>query len=298
MTRVLLFGASGFIGGPVKSALATDPRITSLESPGRAQYDLIGGSLGDLVELIRMAEAEVVVNCAGRLSGTAAELMLGNAVVTAKLVEAIATVAPGTRFVRLGSAGEYGVVPRGQAVAEDAPTVPVGAYGVSHLAATSLVCLASASGQVDGVVLRAFNPIGAGCGDENLLGRAARRIQAAQSEGANRVVLGPLGAFRDFVDTRDVASAVVAAVVAPRLGYRVFNVGSGTAVPVRQAVSELAAMAGYTGTIVERGSGSSRSAAVNYIRADTTRLRSDLGWKPAYSLRSSVAAIWNDLKVN
>ena len=293
MTRVLLFGASGFIGGPVRAALAADPKITALTCPGRDRYDLITGDLRDLVDLVAEVNPDVVVNCAGRLAGNAVELMLGNAVVTAKLIEAIMAVVPGARLIRLGSAGEYGQVPVGQPVSEDSHAAPVGEYGLSHLAGTELIRLASAAGRVDGLALRVFNPIGPGTGAENLLGRAAIRLGEALRTGANQITLGPLAAYRDFVDTRDVATAVLAAVLAPALAYRVLNVGSGRAVTARAAVEALAAAAGFTGSIVERGTGSVRSASVGYICADISRIGAALGWAPTHALDETVKAIWN-----
>ena len=295
MTRVLLFGSSGFIGGPVRAAMAADPRVTELICPGRDRHDLVGGSVADLVALVRETAPDAVVNCAGRLSGTGAELMLGNAVVTAKLIEAVAAAAPLARLVRLGSAGEYGPVAFGHAVGEDEPTAPVSDYGISHLAATQLLRLAAESGRVDGVVLRVFNPIGPGCGEENLLGRAAARLRAAMAAGADQIVLGPLTAHRDFVDTRDVATAVLAAALAPAVGQRVLNVGSGRAVAARAAVDSLARAAGFAGTVIEHGAGSARSAAVDYIRADIGRIGAAIGWTPVHDLDGSTKAIWEQI---
>jgi NDP-hexose 4-ketoreductase len=292
MTRVVLFGSSGFIGRPVRLALEADPRVTQLTCPGRERYDLINGTLDDLVELIDEYTPDVVVNCAGSLVGNGVDLMVANAVVTAKLIESIAIVVPGARLIRLGSAGEYGRVPDGGAVSEDDQAAPISEYGLSHLAGTSLIRLASDAGRVDGLALRVFNPIGQGCGPETLLGRAAARIAEALRDGADQITLGPLTASRDFVDTRDVATAVRAAVVAPALAYRVLNVGSGRAVTARAAVQALAAAAGFDGAVVERGTGSVRSAQVGYIRADITRIGSALGWAPVHALEDTVKSIW------
>jgi len=209
--------------------------------------------------------------------------------VAAKLLDAVAAGAPAARLVRLGSAGEYGIVPHGQAVAEDDRTEPVGAYGVSHLAGTRLFALAD---RVDAVSLRVFNPIGAGQPAENVLGRAAQRIREALATGAAEITLGPLGAYRDFVDVQDVAALVRAVVLAPRVGSRIYNAGSGRAVTVREAVGMLADQAGYAGAIREAGTGPQRSAAVDWIQADVTRARAELDWAPAHDLNASIKNIW------
>ncbi|GIF23882.1 nucleoside-diphosphate-sugar epimerase [Actinoplanes tereljensis] len=289
MTRVLLFGSSGFIGSRVRSVLAG---VGEMVCPGRDQHDLIGGDVAGLTALIREAAPDVVVSCVGALVGTDEELVRANTLVAAKLIEAVSAAAPAARLVRLGSAGEYGVVPHGRSVAEDHRTEPVGAYGVSHLAGTRLFTLAAEAGRVDAVTVRVFNPIGAGQPAENVLGRAARRLREALETGAPEITLGPLGAYRDFVDVRDIAELLRLIVLAPSVPGRVYNAGSGRAVTVREAVGALAAQAGWTGTIREIGAGPVRSAAVDWIQADIRRATVELGWAPEYELSSSIKNIW------
>jgi NDP-hexose 4-ketoreductase len=280
--RVLLFGSSGFIGRQVRSALAG----TEVVAPGRDRHDLVGGDVADLTELIRATAPDAVVCCVGALTGSAQELVRANTQVAAKLLAAAEKAAPAARLVRLGSAGEYGVVPHGRSVSEDDRTEPVGAYGVSHVAGTRLFALGG------GISIRVFNPIGAGQPAENVLGRAAQRIREALATGAGEITLGPLGAYRDFVDVQDVAALIRAVVLAPEVPSTVYNCGSGRAVTVREAVGLLAAQAGWAGTVREVGSGPQRSAAVDWIRADITRAGTDLGWQPAHDLATSVKNIW------
>jgi NDP-hexose 4-ketoreductase len=290
--RVLLFGASGFLGGHVRRVLAADPRVTEVDCPGRARHDLVAGGVDALTDLVREVAPDAVVNCTGRLSGTGHDLTVANTLVTAKLVEAVATAAPGARLVRLGSASEYGVVPHGVAVSETDPCEPVSEYGVTHLAATRLLGLATAAGRVDGVTLRVFNPVGAGMHPDNLLGRAAALIRGAARDGADHVTLASLGAYRDFVDVRDAATAVAAAVTVSDPGERVFNVASGTAVTCREAVEVLAKVSGWAGEIRERGLGPARSVAVDWMLGDVSRSRSVLAWQPAHTLGDALSDVW------
>ncbi|WP_432969238.1 NAD-dependent epimerase/dehydratase family protein [Dactylosporangium sp. CA-233914] len=294
--RVLLFGASGFLGAGVRTALAADPRVAALTCPSRSRHDLVTDGVANLTALVRQARPDVVVNCTGRLTGTALDLLEANTVATARLVEAVTAAAPGARLVRLGSAAEYGPVARGAGVSEEHPCAPVGEYGTTHLAATRLLQLATAAGHVDGVTLRVFNPVGAGLHRDNLLGRAAVLIRDAVAGAAGEVLLGPLGAYRDFVDVRDVAAAVLAAVTAEGRGAGVVNIGSGQAVSARDAVRCLADAAGYGGAIVEPGRGPARPAGVDWIRADVGRAEAVLGWVPTHTLAESVKAIWAGLE--
>ncbi|MEV4816306.1 NAD-dependent epimerase/dehydratase family protein [Micromonospora tulbaghiae] len=290
MTSVLLFGANGFVGRHVHAALAGEHDVVS---PRRADCDLLTATVGELGALIGAHRPVAVVNCTGLLSGTDHDMVAAHTLVTAKLVEAVAAAAPQARLIRLGSAGEYGIVPDGIAVPETWPGAPVSAYGLSHLAATRLMELAVAANRLDGVVLRVFNPIGAGLSRDNVLGRAVRLLRAGLAHAAPEIALGPLGAYRDFVDVRDVARAVATVVAAPKTPHPVLNVGTGRAVQVRTVIRELAAAAGFTGGIAEAAPAedSRRSAGVTWMCADISQARR-LGWSPAYEVTDTVKAIW------
>jgi nucleoside-diphosphate-sugar epimerase len=292
MTHVLLFGASGFLGAHVRDALHQEARVARITAPGRDRCDLLAGGVDEVVDLVRETHPDVVINCTGRLDGSPSELIRANTLVSAKLVDALAVAGAGIRFVRVGSAGEYGPVPYGHAVRESDPAAPASEYGLSHLAATRLVELAATAGRVDGITLRVFNPVGTGMRDGTVLGRAVVRLREALATRAPAVTMGPLSAYRDFVDARDVATAIVAAALVRQVTDRVLNVGSGQSVSVRTAVSALAQTAGFTGEIREQGSAVARSAAVDWMLADTSRAAEVLGWRPAYDLGDSAKAIW------
>lgn len=292
MTHALLFGASGFIGRHVRLALEQHRRTPRVTCLGRDQCDLLATDVEGLAAVVRELTPDVVINCTGRLDGSASELIGANTLVTAKLIEAAAAVDPSVRLIRLGSAGEYGRVPHGRSVVEDDPAEPVSVYGVSQLTATRLLELATSAGRVDGVTLRVFNPIGPGLPVQTLLGRAASRLRDATVDHAGAMTLGPLSSHRDFVDVRDVGSAVAGAAFAPRLPASVINVGSGQAVTAREAVFLLAEAAGFTGEVREEDAPQVRSASVDWMCADITRAAETLRWRPTYELADSIKAIW------
>jgi nucleoside-diphosphate-sugar epimerase len=292
MTRVLLFGAAGFVGRQVRAVLAPD---VDLICPGRVECDLLSTDPVTLTELIRSAAPDAIINGTGALDGTGYDLLRANALVTAKLIEAVAMGAPSARYVRIGSAGEYGAVPFGMAVTETYPAMPASEYGVSHLAGTRLVELAVDAGRVDGVVLRVFNPVGPGVSPENVFGRATELLRSALATRGGRIVLGPLDAYRDFVDVRDVALAVRAAIRASSLPQRVFNIGSGRAVITRDAIRHLAVVAGFAGEIREERNlpARGRSADVSWACADISAAAQALGWTPRHDLVDTLSALWN-----
>lgn len=300
MTRVLLFGATGFLGRAAGAALRDDPRVGDVVAVGRRpvpgwrwiRHDLVTDPAADLARLLRQVAPDAVVNCAGRLTGSYAELVAANTGAVASVVDAVIAGAPGARLVTLGSAAEYGLVRPGRAVRETDPAIPVSGYGVTRLAATQMVELASRAGEIDAIVLRVFNPVGPGLPQHNVAGRAIRELRQALNTGATEIRMGPLGAYRDFVDVRDVASAMVAAVFTTRPRGVVCNIGSGTAVTARTLVHLLAAEAGFTGTITESDRAAHRSPGVDWIAADPRHTAAALGWSARYTLAESAAYTW------
>ncbi|MFF3855571.1 NAD-dependent epimerase/dehydratase family protein [Micromonospora sp. NPDC002575] len=293
MTTVLLLGATGFLG---RHILARLDRHLTVRAPTRRECDLVATDVAALAALLRREQPDVVVNAAGRIVGSAADHLRAHALATATLIEAMTLAVPSSRLIRIGSAAEYGRVPHGIAVGEEHPAVPVSEYGTSHLAATRLAVLAASTGRLDTMVLRVFNPIGSGMPVENMLGRVSALLRTATQRGERSVSLGLHDTYRDFVDARDVADAVWAAISVRRPQAHVFNVGSGRAVPVRAAVRLLADAAGFTGTVTD-GSfppDAARSAAVPWMCADIGRSARLLGWSPRHSLAEAVAALWTE----
>ncbi|MEU5550454.1 NAD(P)-dependent oxidoreductase [Micromonospora sp. NPDC047793] len=291
MNRVLLLGAGGFLGRHVRALLAAHADV---RAPDRMACDLVRIELPALIALLARERPDVVVAAAGRIVGSGYDFVRAHVLATAKLVEAMAEAVPAARLVRIGSAAEYGAVPYGLAVSEDHPCAPVSEYGLSHLTATRLAELAGAAGRVDTVVLRVFNPVGPGIPAGNVLGRVTGLIRSAHAAGDDGIALGLHDTYRDFVDVRDVASAVLAAARSAPTTDRVVNVGSGRAVAVRDVVRLLAEVAGFTGDIRDGGfaADAGRSATVPWMCADTTRAGRVLGWAPAYDLRESLTALW------
>ena len=304
--RVLVLGASGFLGTHVRAALrrsaasaVTLVSRTPLAAEGVERWVELDLAAADRSALTAMLEAErptVVINGAGATGGDAGRLVRANVVVVAELLAALTATGGAIRLVHLGSAAEYGPTPAEVPVAEDHPARPTSPYGVTKLAATELVLAAGRSGPIDAVVLRVFNPIGAGQPPGSLLRRAADSMRDAGRRGETAITLGPLDAYRDFIAADDVAAAVVsAATMAGPLGPRVINVGTGRATRARELVGILASIAGYDGRVIEVGGGSPRSEDVPWQAADPAVAATVLGWRASQGIEAPVRALWDGL---
>ncbi|THF71624.1 NAD(P)-dependent oxidoreductase [Deinococcus sp. Arct2-2] len=310
LTRVLLLGGGGFIGLHIGRRLRQQPDLLTLVGPPRAQLDLVRASASAWDCLITAARPDVIINAAGRVSGTPQELFDGNMLIVSGLLASLNRLQLWPWLVHLGSAAEYGVTAPGLPVKEDAPCHPVSPYGVGKLAATQLIQEALHWNTARGVVLRVFNPLGAGQSGATLPGHAASLLREAMrqpnSAPSGTLSFGDLSSKRDYVDVRDVARA---AVFAAHLGQcpsefvsaalqpsalpsaGVLNVGSGQARPSRAVVSGLAQLAGFTGRITETAPSSPRSDTVQSQQASIQQLCA-LGWSPHYTFEDALHDLW------
>lgn len=297
MATILLLGAGGFVGRHVSEALRRTPGLEVVESvreagerarrPHGLGIDLVAADIRAVRRMVAGVNPTVIVNCAGRTTGPTTQLVEANVLIVSKLLDALGLAGDQVRVVHIGSAAEYGRGPVGEPVTEKAAARPVSPYGVSKLAATRLVTLARDRGQIDGVVLRLFNPIGPGMAADTLPGSVTDKLAGAMAGGLAAIETGPLGAVRDFVDVRDVGRAVAAACIARELPEPIVNIGSGTGHAARDLVQELARCFGYEGRISEGSEGSARSDRVAWQVADITVARNTLGWEPIHDLADS-----------
>jgi nucleoside-diphosphate-sugar epimerase len=295
MMRALVFGANGFIGGHVtKAVLGAEIEVVGagLGAPLAGlertwlDIDLLGPG-ESLDAALAAVRPDVLVNCTGATIGSGDELHRLNVAATRALLDAIDRSRVPARFVHIGSAAEYGRGVVGGLTPESAGPRPLSAYGIAKLAATQAVGAWAAAGH-EAVVLRVFNVLGPGMPAGTLPGAATRTLAEAARGAAKWVEFGPLGAVRDFVDVRDVATAVVAACRSPRL-EPIVNVGTGIPHPTRDLVRAIAERVGFSGEIQEAtDKGSPRSAHVDWQVADVSRAERVLGWRATYDLASTV----------
>jgi NDP-hexose 4-ketoreductase len=295
--RLLIIGAGGFLGQhawqrarAAGAEVVTAGRSALPGSPRHQQIDLAGEDPARVAAMLAGLAPDAVVNCAGATAGGPDVLAAANINGTYTLVMAMLLAGLPARLVHLGSAAEYGPTEPGVPIIEQTPARPGGVYGATKLAGTRLVELAAAAG-LDAVVLRVFNPVGPGAPRSSLPGRLAAELHRARAHGIE-VRVGSLDTVRDFIDVRDVADAVFAAVTAPALPHPVLNVGSGRWTPVRMMVKELVAASGITGTVCEDAPGPARSADIPWQQADITCASDDLAWRPSRGLTLSLADLW------
>ncbi|MFC8833572.1 NAD-dependent epimerase/dehydratase family protein [Streptomyces griseoincarnatus] len=164
-------------------------------------------------------------------------------------------------------------------VAEDAPSDPRNVYATTKLAQEHLAAAWARATGGSAVSLRYHNVYGPGMPRDTPYAGVASFFRSALARGEAPRVFEDGGQRRDFVHVRDVASANVAALEAdpPAGALTAYNTGSGTPHTVGEMARALAEAHGGPSPVV---TGDYRLGDVRHITADSTRLRTDLGWKP------------------
>ncbi|AVH55995.1 MULTISPECIES: NAD-dependent epimerase/dehydratase family protein [Streptomyces] len=267
--------------------------------PALIRLDVVAASPRELAALLARVGADTVVNAAGRAwRADEAQMAAANAELVAKVTEALAALPRepgGPRLIHLGSVHEYGAGTPGGATPEDWPAAPVTPYGRTKLLGTQAVLRAVRERNVEGVVLRLANVIGAGTPAGSLFGDVAAHLaDAARAEAAGEradaLRLPPLRAARDLVDVRDVVDAVLAAARVPAtyVNGRVINVGRGEAVPVRDVIDRMVALSGLDVPVTEGAGVPPGRSDVDRQCLDVSLARELLGWAPSRPLDSAL----------
>jgi len=242
--------------------------------------------LGTAVLLAAMARAGV-----GRLVLASSMVVYGEGL---GRCPAHAEVRPGPRIEASLAAGQFeppcpvcGQALLPALVGEDAALDPRNAYAASKSAQEQLA--ASWARLTGGRVaaMRYHNVYGPGMPRDTPYAGVAAIFLSALRLGEAAQVFEDGGQRRDFVHVRDIAAATAAAVQAPVAAgtLRAYNVGSGTPRTVGEMAAALSrAVAGPAPRIT----GAYRLGDVRHVTADSTRLRTELGWRPTVDFADGI----------
>lgn len=291
--RVLVTGASGYVGWAVVHELRARGHqvVTLLHESVSAFPDDVEVRIGSLLSEAALRDAVNGVNGVVHLAARSTvrdsvahptRVWRTNVAGTLNLLDALGVVFERTsmpaRLVFASTGSVYGT-PAQQPINETAALAPLNPYGASKAAVEQLIGAQAATGALGAITLRMFSAAGAVAGraDQDLSRIIPKVVAVATGAEPMVSVNGDGSAVRDFVHVADIATAMATALDAAVPGeHEVYNVG---AVPA--SVADIIAA-------TERVSG--RSVAVEHqpvnpseapeLRADTTKIRAELGWAP------------------
>ncbi|MBV8726895.1 MAG: GDP-mannose 4,6-dehydratase, partial [Candidatus Eremiobacteraeota bacterium] len=138
------------------------------------------------------------------------------------------------------------------------------------------------------VFARIFNVIGAGLDERHAAARFASQAVAIRDSTGVPIKAGNLSTTRDFIDVRDVASALIL-LSSNGQPYMAYNVASGQETSMEAILNAIVRACEIDeGITVERSY--AREADIDRVVADISRLRM-LGYEPAYGLQQSIDAL-------
>ncbi len=314
---ILVVGGAGYIGSHmVLDLLRAGYPVVTLDNLSRGHRELlpggefVAGDIGnpqDLQQLFGRYPIGAVMHFAAHsLVGESVQQPLlyyrNNVAGTITLLEAMQ--AAGVRhFIFSSTAAVYGE-PEQVPITEQHPCAPTNPYGASKLAVERLLADISRTGDMTCSVLRYFNAAGADR-DGNIGERHQPEthliplvLQVATGQRECVQIFGtdyptPDGTcLRDYIHVSDLTSAHLLALEALLDGQpsSLYNLGNATGYSVRQVIETARSITGHP--IPERLA-ERRAGDPAVLVADSTRIRRELGWHPAYEkLDAIIRTAW------
>ena len=210
---------------------------------------------------------------------------------TVNLLELARTLRVG-RFVYVSSGAAYGMAAdNDQTFNEEMPAAPNTLYGITKYASELLTRRYGELHGISTASVRLSTPYGP---MERVTGH--RAVMSVLYEWTRQAVRGEdltahdLDEGRDYTYAADTASGVRAILDAPELPHDLYNLTSGVWVTFRRIVETLRELSPGTAVVELPPSGEpSHSGAPARGPLSGHRLHQDLGWAPAYDLRSGLA---------
>ena len=301
MRRVLVTGASGFVGGWLLRALRAEGLEVVAMAPHRPAHSPPGvtwatGDLRDdgyVAATVAATDPDTVMHLAAvsHLPTAAADPAAAwdlNVTATARLLHHLAlrarAVGPLERVLVVGSGEQYG---RHDAtdgpLREDAPQAPRTVYAATKAAQEVCALQAWCGHGLPVVVARSFNHSGPGQDPRFLLPALVRRALALREAPAGTPLpLGNRSPVRDFLHVRDVVAAYISLGRAGLPG-EAYNVASGTGWAVEEVVARVLRRAGVQAVPTEDPA-LVRPVDIPWLVGDAGKLRAATGWRPVHTL--------------
>lgn len=275
MASIIVTGGKGFIGKPLVQRLRNVGHdVIALD---RGHGDLADGrawsSLPAATHVFHLAGRSFVPDAWSDQAG----FITTNVAATTHALEYCRRYSAHLVFV---SAYVYGI-PVYLPIDEKHPVSPNNPYALSKVLAERACRFYMDTFGMPVTILRPFNVFGPGQRREFLLPTILEQVA-----NGNEIRVKTLAPRRDYVLVDDVVSALLQTLANPK-GYRILNIGSGESYSVAEIVDMVQAIAGTHLDVIDEGI--DRPNEIPDVRANISRAREQLDWKPSCSFAEGIA---------
>lgn len=270
--RVLVTGASGFIGSHLVAALEAMGVAVSTLRHDLGSHDAIDPVDADVVfHLAALTDLKACFDDPVR----AFEV---NTIGTLKILQACKSI---HKFVYISTLGVYGE-PAYLPVDERHPATPIEPYAASKLAGEAAVQGYCGLQGIPFCIARVFNVYGRGQREDFVIPRLVKDIK----EGGD-IIIRNADSTRDFIHVDDVVSGLCA--VAERGENDIYNIGTGVETSIYDLAALIARLAKTpVSLIVDEETDGGR---VRRSRADTSHTEAHIGWSADVRLEEGIRTL-------
>jgi GDP-4-dehydro-6-deoxy-D-mannose reductase len=270
LAKLLVTGASGFIGVPLVRALEAGNEIKALRrADGDIALPKTLAGIGDVDHVFHLAGRSFVPDS----WSDPASFVNTNVGGTTAVLDFCRRTGASMTFV---SAYVYGQPDR-LPIDETHPVRPNNPYAMSKYLAEQACAFYASQFGVRATVVRPFNIYGPRQAGHFLIPTVVRQLK----EGGPIRVLD-LAPRRDYLYVDDLVDLLVRTLIGNQSGYTVVNAGSGSSVSVAELVDTLQTIAGTSLEVLSENK--PRLEELNDVRAAVARARDCFGWMPQRSL--------------
>lgn len=280
MSKILVIGASGFIGRALASRLKAQGRdVTLLNSAD--------GDIANRETLAKLEQENIahVFHLAGKTFvphswADPQAFCQTNVLGTVNVLEFCRKKRIPVTYV---SAYVYGH-PDSLPIGESSPARPSNPYALTKRMAEEACEFYASAYALPVTTIRPFNVYGIGQAEIFLIPEIISQVL----DDGKEIAVKDLAPRRDYVYLEDLVTALLATLNKPS-GYRVFNIGSGASLSVQEIIDTIQEVAGTKKRIV--CGNVVRPSELMDVVADIAKAEKELGWRPETSFYAGIATI-------
>ncbi len=213
-----------------------------------------------------------------------AKCFLNNTGVFLNLADGVRELGIKCRILSVGSSEEYGIYD--EPMRENFVLHPKSPYSVARLSQEYLSKLYVDYFKLDIVMTRSFNHIGPRQNPKFVIPSFVQQLIKISKGEQNEIKVGNIDVVRDFLDVRDVVDAYYK-ILKNSKNREVYNVCSGNGIKLRDIIETVSNLLYIKPNIIidkER----LRPNEIMSVIGNNTKLKTELGWKPQYTLKDTL----------